>query len=68
MPPSDDAPSAYPDTPVPDYTEGHFFPERPHRDTRSRTSHAGKRSPLKGTFGPGFQFQTEDEEFGLHST
>lgn len=55
------------DTPVPDYTEEQFAPFTPpagfpltNLSSRKRT-----RLPLNGTFGPGFQFQTEDAEYRL---
>ena len=44
---------------------GSSSPTRPHRDTRSRTSPAPRGCRCMGTFGPGFQFETEDEEFRL---
>ena len=54
-----------PDTPVPDYTEGQFVPFTPAPGYPRRISRRAKRMPLKGSFGPGFQFETEDEEFRL---
>ena len=64
-PPSDDAGWRYRDTPVPDYTEGQFFPDTPAPGYPVSNISSTKRMPLMGTFGPGFQFQTEDEEFRL---
>ncbi len=64
-PPSNGDPSSYPDTPVPDYTEGQFVPNSPAPGYPVSSAGEGKRAPLKGTFGPGFQFETEDEEFRL---
>jgi phosphate-selective porin OprO/OprP len=55
------------ETPVPDYTEGQFEPFSPPPGfplpdaSRSKS----RRLPLNGTFGPGFQWQTDDEEFRL---
>ncbi len=60
-----DVPGADPDSPVPDYTEGQFFPNSP-APGYSLAKVSGTRGlPLRGTFGPGFQFETEDEEFRL---
>jgi phosphate-selective porin OprO/OprP len=55
------------DTPVPDYTEGQFAPfQRPPGYPFPGTpAPKSRRLPLFGTFGPGFQFQTEDSEFRL---
>ncbi len=64
LPPSNDPPSAYPDTPVPDYTEEQFYPYTPAPGFPRMDAASSKRIPLTGgTFGPGFQWQTEDEEF-----
>nr|WP_303652480.1 porin [Paludisphaera mucosa] len=51
--------------PVPDYTEGQFAPFSPAPGYAPSKLKRGDRLRLKGTFGPGFQFQTKDEEFGL---
>ncbi len=53
--------------PVPDYTEGQFGPFTPppgYGPSEASPSGSG-RSPLRGSFGPGFRFQTEDEEYRL---
>ena len=64
-PPADSPPSPYPDTPVPDYTEGQFDPISPAPGYPLTDLSSTKRMPLTGTFGPGFKWQTDDEEFGL---
>jgi phosphate-selective porin OprO and OprP len=51
-------------TPVPDYTEGHFFPYTPAPGYAVSNMYSDKRLPLTSAF-KGFQFQTKDEEFGL---
>ncbi len=61
----DDTPGAYPNSPVPDYTEGQFDPSTPAPGYPLGTSSSSRRIPLKGSFGPGFLFETEDEEFRL---
>lgn len=54
------------DTPVPDYTEGQFRPFEPSPGFfPPAASRSGGRLPLGGTFGPGFQWQTEDQEYRL---
>ena len=53
------------DTPVPDYTEGQFGPYTTPPGVTKPPTPAGGRSPLLGSFGPGFQWVTEDEEFRL---
>ena len=58
-------PSRYRDTPVPDYTEGQFDPNTPAPGYPLTDLSSTKRMPLTGTFGPGFKWQTEDEEFQL---
>ena len=65
--PSDNAPAADPDTPVPDYTEGQFSPYLPipGHAASEISSAKRKRQPLTGSFGPGFEFTTDDEEFSL---
>jgi phosphate-selective porin OprO/OprP len=53
--------------PVPDYTEGQFGPFAPppgYGPSEASPSGSG-RLPLRGSFGPGFRFQTEDEEYRL---
>jgi len=65
VPPSDNTPSAYLDTPVPDYTEGQFNPNAPAPGYPLTDLSSTKRLPLLGTFGDGVLFQTEDEEFRL---
>lgn len=51
--------------PVPDYTEGQFAPFLPAPGYSPSDIKSGDRLPLRGSFGPGFQFRTEDEEFQL---
>jgi phosphate-selective porin OprO/OprP len=63
--PTDDAAAANTGTPVPDYTEGQFRPFTPAPGYAPSEIAGTKRLPLKGSFGPGFMFQTEDEEFQL---
>jgi phosphate-selective porin OprO and OprP len=53
------------DTPVPDYTEGQLPPFSPPPGYPPSKIPRSERLPLNGTFGPGFQFETEDEEFQL---
>ncbi len=55
--------STEPDTPVPDYTEGQFSPNLPAPGYPLASGADRKRLPLGGSFGPGFQFQTEDGEY-----
>ncbi len=62
-PPVNTAPSRYPDTPVPDYTEGQFIPYTPAPGYPVTDLSGTKRMPLTGTFGPGFQWATPDDEF-----
>jgi phosphate-selective porin OprO and OprP len=64
-PPRADAPSAGSDTPVPDYTEGQFSPKTPAPGYPISNPTDRRRLPLGGSFGPGFQFQTEDENYRL---
>ena len=59
------APSRYGDTPVPDYTEGQFDPNSPAPGYPLTDISSTKRMPLSGTFGPGFQWATDDDEFQL---
>ena len=63
--PRNGAPLSDPDTPVPDYTEGQFTPFTPAPGYATSEIPRSKRLPLNGSFGPGFQFETEDEEFRL---
>lgn len=51
------------DTPVPDYTEGQFDPFTPAPGYGPTNAPESRRLRLKGRFGPGFQWQTDDEEF-----
>jgi phosphate-selective porin OprO and OprP len=51
-------------TPVPDYTEGHFFPDMPAPGYPVSNMYTDSRLPSLGRF-KGFQFKTEDEEFGI---
>jgi phosphate-selective porin OprO and OprP len=55
------------ESPVPDYTEGQFAPftPPPGYPLPSSPKTKSRRIPLNGTFGPGFQWQTEDEEYRL---
>jgi phosphate-selective porin OprO/OprP len=64
-PPGDQAQAVDLDTPVPDYTEGQFAPFSPPAGYPDTKVPSPKRLPLIGSFGPGFQFQTEDEEYRL---
>jgi phosphate-selective porin OprO and OprP len=64
-PSNDDSPDAIA-SPVPDYTEDQLYPFSPPPGYANPKAPGSKRLPLYGTFGPGFQFQTEDEEFGLN--
>jgi phosphate-selective porin OprO and OprP len=64
-PPTATTPSRYPDTPVPDYTEGQFDPNTPAPGYPLTDLSSTKRMPLTGTFGPGFQWATADDEFQL---
>lgn len=65
-PPSEAAEEASIESPVPDYTEGQFTPYTPPPGTPpAPPSRTTRRSPLLGSFGPGFRFQTEDEKFRL---
>jgi len=64
-PPSDDVQAAYLDSPVPDYTEGHFVPFSPAPGYPLSKISSGKGLPLTRYFGPGFQYHSEDEEFRL---
>jgi phosphate-selective porin OprO/OprP len=65
VPPADRPQSPYRDTPVPDYTEGQFDPSSPAPGYPLTDFSSTKRMPLTGTFGPGFLWQTADEEFRL---
>ncbi len=67
LPLLDDAPrdTVDADTPVPDYTEGQFAPYAPAPGYSYPPRRPGGRQALGGTFGPGFRFSTEDEEFRL---
>jgi phosphate-selective porin OprO and OprP len=62
-PPSSATPSRYRDTPVPDYTEGQFNPNMPAPGYPITDVSSTKRMPITGTFGPGFQWATADDEF-----
>ena len=55
------------ESPAPDYTEGQFAPFTPPPGYTLPKSPPPKngRMPLHGTFGPGFQFETEDAEYRL---
>ncbi len=58
-------PGADPDSPIPDYTEGQFFPSTPAPGYSLPNLARNRRLPLGGYFGDGFRFLTEDEELGL---
>jgi phosphate-selective porin OprO and OprP len=58
-------PADNPESPVPDYTEGQFAPFSPPPGFPLVVPSRSLRLPLGGTFGPGFQYQTEDEEYRL---
>ena len=66
-PPSDDGRLLDLDlgTPVPDYTEGHFFPYAAAPGYAVSNMYSDRRLPRQGILSKGFQFKTEDEEFGL---
>jgi phosphate-selective porin OprO and OprP len=61
--PKDDAQPPDVETPVPDYTEGQFGPLTLPPGFPLPSVPRSRRLPLSGSFGPGFQFQTEDERF-----
>jgi len=61
----EDIQSAVDDTPVPDYTEGHFVPFTAAPGYARSNVTSGKGLPLTRYFGPGFQYHSEDEEFRL---
>ena len=63
--PKEEVPATEPDTPVPDYTEGQFSPKSPAPGFPLSNTADRKRLPLGGSFGPGFQLQTEDDRFKL---
>lgn len=68
LPPSSGSNSQQPvddDNPVPDYTEDQFTPYTPPSGYPAVPRTVRGRLPLGGSFGPGFQFATEDEEFRL---
>jgi phosphate-selective porin OprO/OprP len=54
-----------PGTPVPDYYSFETEPGPPTPRYRISNIAEPRKVPLKGAFGPGFQFQTDDEEFRL---
>lgn len=53
------------DNPVPDYTEGQFAPFQPPPGYPPSNLTKTKRFPLNGSFGPGFEFKTPDDEYRL---
>jgi phosphate-selective porin OprO and OprP len=63
--PANSAETTETDTPVPDYTEGQLNPRTPAPGYPVTERGDRKRLPLGGSFGPGFQFETEDEEYRL---
>jgi phosphate-selective porin OprO and OprP len=52
-------------TPVPDYTEGHFFPDTAAPGYPVSNMYIDTRLPRRGILSRGLEFQTEDEEFGV---
>ena len=54
------------ENPVPDYTEGQFAPNTPAPGYPLPSLVEPGRSLLKGSFGPGFRFRTDDGEFRLN--
>jgi phosphate-selective porin OprO/OprP len=52
-------------TPVPDYTEDQFTPDRASPGYSYSNLLDNKRAPLRATFGPGFELISRDEEFRL---
>jgi phosphate-selective porin OprO/OprP len=64
-PPAGNGPPTEPGSPVPDYWS--FQDEPSFTDPRYRISNINHppKVPLKANFGPGFQLQTDDEEFQL---
>ncbi|CEF49396.1 unnamed protein product, partial [uncultured bacterium] len=58
-------PGQSPGSPVPDYTEDQLFPFLPAPGYPESNVASSQRTPLKATFGPGFQLQSEDERFRL---
>jgi len=61
----EDVPTADFETPVPDYTEDQFSPISPAPEYPYSNVLDKKRVPLKATFGPGFQLESENQEFRL---
>jgi phosphate-selective porin OprO/OprP len=59
-------PGGTPNTPVSDYTEEQFRPYTTAPGFLGPPDTA-KKLPLKATFGPGFEFQTDDDEFRLQT-
>ncbi len=53
------------ENPVPDYTEGQLAPYTPPPGYPATKPRAGGRQILLGDFGPGFQLETEDQEYRL---
>ncbi len=64
-PPTDGAQEVFRDSPVPDYTEGHFVPFTPAPGYPLSRVASGNGLPLTRYFGPGFQYHSDDEEFRL---
>jgi phosphate-selective porin OprO/OprP len=67
-PAGSDAPADRPgdiEAPVPDYTEGQFFPNAPAPGYPLSNASSDRRQRLKTAFGPGFQLATDDDEFRL---
>ncbi len=64
-PARESVPTGDQDTPVPDYTDGRFPPDANPPGYPLPSQPKVGRSPLRGSFGPGFQLETEDQEFRL---
>jgi len=63
--PDDNPQASGSDSPVPDYSEGLFTPFNAVPGFPNSNRISTNRFPLKATFGPGFQLQSEDERFRL---
>lgn len=61
----DDNDSDAESSPAPDYQDGVFAPYSPAPEYLDLDITNRNRMPLRASFGPGFQFQTEDERFRL---
>jgi phosphate-selective porin OprO/OprP len=65
LPPGTVVPPTEVVTPVPDYTEDQFSPDRAPPEYPYSNLLDNKRVPLRVTFGPGFELISRDEEFRL---